>query len=236
MTALLPGQIGLGERELVSVVGAGGKTTLLGLLGSGLASAGARVILTTTTRMAADQISEPVCWSQEPVRVDEQLRAGVALFVLGGTIPGKVTGLLPVAVDHLFAETSADFVIVEADGAGPWLIKAPAAHEPAIPADSTTVVVVVGAGALGRPLGEVVHRMEIAHALTGLGSRYLVTPECAADILTHANGGLKGIPEQARIVMAISNVTPDVAGAVAELTEILEHHPRVDRCITIPRF
>ena len=236
MTDALPERLGLGDRELISIVGAGGKTTLLGLLGSDLASAGARVVLTTTTRMAADQISEPICWSEDPSRVDEQLRAGFALFVLGGTIPGKVTGLQPESVDDLYAETSADFVIVEADGAGPWLIKAPAAHEPVVPATSTTAVVMIGAGALGRPLGEVAHRMEVASELTGLGPTDPVTPECAADILTHRNGGLKGIPVSARIVMALSNGTPDNAAVVAELTEILEQHPRVDRCITIPRF
>ena len=114
MTASLPERLGLGERELVSIVGAGGKTTLLRMLGSDLSSVGARVILTTTTRMAADQISEPVCWSEDPVRVDERLRAGVALFVLGGAVPGKVTGLQAGVVDRLFADTSADFVVVEA--------------------------------------------------------------------------------------------------------------------------
>jgi len=236
MTVSLPGRLGLRDRELVSIVGAGGKTTLLGLLGNDLAATGGRVVLTTTTRMATNQITEPVCWSDDPARVEEQIRAGVALFVLGGAVPGKVTGLVSESVDVLFAETSADFVIVEADGAGPWLIKAPDLHEPVIPKTSTSVVIVVGAGALGRPLGEVAHRIGVAEALTGLGAHDPVTPESAAKILTHDRGGLKGIPSRARVVMAVSNVTPDNEVAVAELAEILDRSPRVDRCVTIPRL
>jgi molybdenum cofactor cytidylyltransferase len=235
MTRLLSDRLGLGSRELVSIVGAGGKTTILTLLGRDLASTGASVILTTTTRMAGDQITEPVSWSDDPVHIQGRLNPGTALFVLGGAIPGKVVGLLPEFVEQLFVSTSADYIIVEADGAGPWLIKVPAVHEPVIPNASTTVIVVAGADALGRPIAQVAHRIELVRALTGLVGDDLLTPERAAMLLLHRNGGLREIPESARIVMAISNVTPTNEAATAELAEILRRHPRVERCIAVER-
>jgi len=233
MTTLLFQRIGLGSRELVSIVGAGGKTTILGILGRELASSGARVILTTTTKMATYQVTEPVCWSDDPVDIERSLDPGIPLFVLCGSIHGKVTGIPGEAIGRLFTSTSADHIIVEADGAGSMLIKAPAEHEPVIPAASTTVIVVVGANALGQRLGAVAHRVDRVAALTGLTEDDVLTPERAATILLHPDGGLKAIPEAARVVMVITNASASSEHATIGLTEILDGHPRVDRCVTL---
>lgn len=233
MTTPLATRMGIGPQELVAIVGAGGKTTILHALGRELASDGYKVILTTTTRMARDQVSEPVCWSSDPAEVERSLAAGTPLFVLSKHDSGKVVGLEPGTVDAVFASTSVDHVIVEADGARTMSIKAPAEHEPVIPAASTTVIVVIGADALGRSLGRVAHRVERITALTGLTYDDLVTPEHAAAILLHPDAGLKGIPETARVVMAITKVSPATAPAVAELATILSSDPHIDRCIEL---
>ena len=56
----LTDRLGLGERDLVSFVRAGGKTTLMLKLGRELADAGHRVVITTTTRMSTDEVESPV--------------------------------------------------------------------------------------------------------------------------------------------------------------------------------
>lgn len=233
MTTMLSQRVGLGSRELVSIVGAGGKTTILGILGRELASTGARVILTTTTKMAASQVTEPVCWSDDPVHIERALDPGTALFVVCGSMRGKVTGLRREAIDNLFTSTSVDHIIVEADGAGSMLIKAPAEHEPVISGASTTVIVVVGADALGQPIGSVAHRVDRITALTGLTGDDTLSPDRAATILLHPDGGLKSIPEPARVVMTIANVSAANEPAVAKLVGILNDHPRVDRCVLL---
>ena len=106
MTPMLRDQLGICEHELISIVGAGGKSAVLFTLGRELAIDGGRVILTTTTKMARDQVTEPVCWSADPMAAGRQLLAGSPLFVALGTIPGKVTGPTPEDVDRLFLETS----------------------------------------------------------------------------------------------------------------------------------
>lgn len=235
MTVPLHETIGLGSRELVAIVGAGGKTTILLTLGAELASSGNRVILTTTTKMAPDQIADRVVWSDEPNDVERELVAGTPLFMLSGRTSNRVTGPSPGAIDRVYASTSADYVIVEADGARTKLIKAPADHEPVIPTTSTTVIVVVGANALGQRFESVTHRLDRIAALTGWQTNDIVTPIAAADILLHPDGGLKEIPDTARVVTTITSVDSSNATAASELGALLERHPKIDRAVLLPR-
>ena len=232
MTTQLSERLGLQPRELVAIVGAGGKTTILGILAAELGSQDKRVILTTTTKMGADQVTEPVCWSVDTDTVERILTPGRPLTVLTGTENEKVSGLDPDAVDALYLGTSADCIIVEADGARSLSVKAPADHEPVIPSLSTMVIVVMGADALESPLKSVAHRVDRISVLTGLTGDDVLTPQDAAAILLHPNGGLKGIPESARVVMAITKVAPDNTVAAETLAEILKQHPRVHRAVT----
>jgi len=233
MTTPLREQLGVGEHELISIVGAGGKSTVLFSLGRELAGAGCRVILTTTTKMARDQVTEPACWSVDPVAVELCLVAGSPLFVAFGAVSEKVTGPTPEGVDRIFAETTNDHVLVEADGARSMSIKAPAEHEPVIPATSTLVIVVAAIDAVGRPIREVAHRPERVAALAGTGEDDALTVPNLAAILLHSNGGLKGIPGSARVAIVITRVAQAPAQVAAELAGLLLVHPRVDRAIAL---
>jgi len=234
MTAPLREQLGISEHELISIVGAGGKSTVLFALGRELAEGGGRVILTTTTKMARHQVTDPACWSVDPVAVERCLVAGSPLFVALGTVPGKVTGPTPEGVDRLFAETTTDHVVVEADGARSLSIKSPAEHEPVIPANSTLVIVVAAIDAVGRPIREVAHRPERVAALAGAAEDDVLTVPALASVLLHPEGGLKGIPESARVAVVVTRVTADSEQPAADLTGLLLAHPRVARAITLP--
>ena len=233
MSGYLRVQLELGERELVAIVGAGGKSTVLFELGRELAADGRTVILTTTTKMAQDQVTEPACWSVDPGDVDRALNPGEPLFVAVGTVPGKVTGPLAEEVDRLFDETTADYVLVEADGARSMSVKAPADHEPVIPNRSTLVVVVVGIDAIGRPLRDVAHRPERIEAITGQPADAIVTVADVAAILLHPEGGLKQVPDGARVAIAITKVAPETEQAATDLEIRLVAHPRVDSVLVL---
>jgi len=233
VTPPLHERIGLRGRELVAIVGAGGKSTILFTLGRELSARGERVILTTTTMMADDQVDEPICWSADPGEVDAVLEAGTPLFVVTGRAPGKVTGPSTEAVDRLFTESGADHMIVEADGARSMLIKAPAAHEPAIPPRSTTVVVVMAADAIGRPVREVAHRPDRVAGITGLEEQELMTVDAVATLLLHPDGGLKNVPNGARVVVAVTRVTASNETAAVQVASLLTDDSAVDRAILI---
>jgi molybdenum cofactor cytidylyltransferase len=234
VTPSLPERLGLARRELVSIVGAGGKSTILFALGRDLTAAGARVILTTTTRVGADQPSEPICWSADVVDVEAAFLDELPVFVAAGRAPGKIVGPSPEAIDRLFAGTAAAYVVVEADGAHRMAIKAPADHEPVIPGASTTVIVVASLAAIGHPISDVAHRPELVAGLIGAQPGDLLTLERAAAVLLHPDGGLKGIPLKARVVMVMTRTESAPEGLAADLVTVLASHPRVDRAITLP--
>jgi len=234
MPMSLADRIGIEKHELISIVGAGGKTTILSSLSRDLATPASRIILTTTTMMAADQVSKPTCWSDDPIEVEKALEPGAPLFVVTGEAPGKATGPTAGAVDRLFLETAADFVIVEADGARSMSIKAPADHEPVIPRLSTTVIVVASIDAIGRPISEVAHRPGLVAELAGVQVNDPLTITDAATVLLHEDGGLKSIPERARAVVALTKVTPATEATAKELATILVGHPLIDRVVKVP--
>ena len=235
MSLTLPQQLGLAHRELVSIVGAGGKSSILFALGRDLDAAGARVILTTTTRVGENQPGEEICWSAEPAVVGAALGRGRPVFVAASRAPGKIVGPSPAAVDLLFEQAGADYVVVEADGAAGMAIKAPADHEPVIPSASTMVVVIASIAAVGHPISAVAHRPERVADLIGAHPGDLLTLDGVAAVLLHPAGGLKGVPEGARVVMATTGVTPATERLAGTLAGILACHRRVERAITWSR-
>jgi len=115
-------------------------------------------------------------------------------------------------------------LLIEADGSRQKPLKAPGEHEPPIPDFIRNVVVVAGLNGLGKPLDETyIHRPEIFGRLSGLKSGEIVTASALVRVLTHPQGGLKNIPENAsRVVLlnqADSPILQSQAKAIAkELT------------------
>ncbi len=221
--------LGLGDHELISLVGGGGKSTLLFALGRELAEAGSRVILTTTTKMGRQQaLTAPsVCWSADvDCAIDALDGTGPVMLVTGGD-DHKVTGPPPGVVDRLFAVSGADYVIVEADGSRGKPLKAPADHEPVIPSATTTVVILVGVDAIGKRLSAAAHRIERAIVFTGLLPDHELTAADCARILTHPDGLLRACPADARVIIAITKVGPAEQAAAFALRHRLVTHPRI---------
>src|SRR5262249_4205924 len=107
----------------------------------------------------------------------------------------------------------------EADGSRMRPFKAPADHEPVIPEETTLVVPVVGADILGRSLdAEHVHRPELVSALSGAPLGTPITPAIVARVLAHPDGGRKGVPARARVVVMINKVERLVDRAPAHET------------------
>jgi len=230
----LADRFGLGDRELVAIVGAGGKSTILFRLGAELSVRGAKIVVTTTTMLAEDQVIRPLCTSAAPAAVGAALVPGVPLMVVTGTAPGKVTGPGPDDVDRLFSETDADYVLVEADGARSNAIKAPGPREPVIPSRSTTVIVVVSATAIGRTPRAVAHRPDRVAALAGIAPDDPLTAGAVARVLLSPQGGRKHVPGSADLRFALTRVTPDVEGPVSDLATLLERHPAVGGVVPVP--
>jgi hypothetical protein len=112
---------------------------------------------------------------------------------------GKVEGIAPTLADDFFRMPFVDHVIVEADGAAGRPLKAPADHEPVIPQSTTLVIALLGLSALGKPLGpEVVFRIALFKALTGLQEGDILTPEKLSKAFDEKAGLFKNATVSAR--------------------------------------
>jgi probable selenium-dependent hydroxylase accessory protein YqeC len=208
MTQTLASGLGLGTRGVVSLVGGGGKTTLMFRLARELADGGSRVLTTTTTKVARPH---PAQSAHVLIRADSAalIQAADRLLQRGirhmtaahgcGAAPDKLAGLPLAALTAVIAAGRFDWILVEADGAKRRPLKAPAAHEPVVPRESTDIVAVVGLEAIGQPLAAPwVFRCDQYARISGLAPGTAVTPESAVAVLTHPRGIMKGAPAGAR--------------------------------------
>lgn len=223
--------IGVGPAELIAVVGAGGKTTLVGRLGHELAARGRRVVLTTTTKMGADQAGSAQL-HPDPLAVS--VEAGRPALLLAGIDGHKALGFDGPAVDALFASGRVDDVMVEADGARRRSIKAPEAYEPVVPSSTTCQIALMGVDAVGGVIADTAHRPHRVAALLGVDEGAVLTPERCGRLLTHAAGGRKGAPAGARVFGAITKVGAGDVAVAEEIAAAALSAPGLDGVLVLP--
>lgn len=222
------------SKPIVSIVGGGGKTMTMFTLANELVAQGKRVVTTTTTRLFASQRAESPAWcaanelGQLGALLDEHGQCLVTAADESWT-DGKARGITVEQVTALAARDDVDAILIEADGSRKRPFKAPAAHEPVIPPETTHVVALVGADVFGVPLtAKYVHRPERIMALSGATEGSLITPEIVGCILAHPNGGLRNVSHQALFVPLINKVEDPVRQQNAEETaRLLLRHERV---------
>jgi probable selenium-dependent hydroxylase accessory protein YqeC len=225
--------LGLKPREVIALVGAGGKTSLMYTLAKELRSFNHKVITTTTTK-----IYPPESWQSPALilggaEIWPDMRQALDRFGhvtwAGGRAPGnKLAGVLPVHLSTLWASGLPDFLIVEADGSAQRPIKAPGSGEPVVPMETTLFISIVGLSALNKPLNkDQAFRPEIISLLTGVPLGAPMTWETIARLMVHSEGGLKGWLTGMRAVILLnqSDAEPEpglgdrLAGRIEELAK-----------------
>jgi len=162
---------------VISLIGAGGKTSLMFCLARELAGAGSTVLSTTTTNvhfpskeqsavtLVADTAQDLAAQSVSFLKEHRHLSAGI----LHVPDTGKLKGFAASVIDEIWHAGCFDWIIVEADGARQLPIKASDTHEPVMPSVTTVVVHVTGLDALHAPLDDHhVHRSDLFSRNTGL--------------------------------------------------------------------
>ena len=162
---------------VTAVIGGGGKTTLLRILGEELAGRHT-VLLCTTTKI----LPFPDLPCARTTAELDQLRRSHRLLCAGTDVPGTGKLAAPETPMALLAERF-DYVLVEADGAARRPLKAHAPHEPVIPPEANQAICVVGASGFGRPISEAAHRPERYALLAGVPETAEAAPETEASVL-----------------------------------------------------
>jgi probable selenium-dependent hydroxylase accessory protein YqeC len=193
----LPGQ------GLLAIVGAGGKTTAMYRLAAELAGRGLRVACTTTTRIFPPKPHQAsLILAENNERLLDECQDAASqdhpVCLAWAVDGGKLMGLTPDFIHNLMDAGIFDWILVEADGARCLPLKAPAAHEPVIPARSSHVLAVAGLTAISGPLDEKhVCRSARFAELGGLAPGARVTPAAVARVCAHPEGMFKGAPDDA---------------------------------------
>jgi probable selenium-dependent hydroxylase accessory protein YqeC len=227
--------IDLPPQPLISIVGAGGKTTTMYTLANELAQRGQRVITTTTTNIYFPRPGETdaLIVAAETPRLLKMINAAWKQhrhITVAGTVTGagKLAGLHVDQPYELLKKSGADAVIVEADGARHLMIKAPAEHEPMVPPQTNVALLMLSAEAINRPLrGDVAHRPERVAEVAGIKQGEILTPDVVARLMTSEQGAMKRVPETARAYVLVTHVMEENEEAVREVISLVEGAARV---------
>ncbi len=206
--------LGLEGGGVVSLVGAGGKTSLMFRIARELTETGASVLTTTTTKIMwpaqtdsphvilADSIDEVLSRARKLLKKTRHMSA---VSHQTPPHPEKVKGFPPHAINVLWNAGLFSWILVEADGANRRPLKAPALHEPVIPDCSDWVIGLMGLIGVGKTLDEKwIFRPELFAKLTGLRVGEPVTEEAAAASAKRKDGIMKGTPDKARKVIFLN--------------------------------
>ncbi len=205
----------LGPSEVISLVGAGGKSSLMEALARDYEAEGARVVVTTTTRIRPPT-ERPFVVVEDAETLARALSEAVTgrglspVVGRGLTADGKVEGIPPEWVPALRDLPGVAAVLVEADGSAGLPLKAPADWEPVVPSCSSLVVSVAGLDAQGAILdARYVFRPDLLARLLGVEPGTPVAPQ---DVLRAAVSGYE--PE-----------APQHAGFIVFLNKADTHEP-----------
>ncbi len=240
--AVLIESLGLDAREAISLVGAGGKTTLMFRLARELVNQKKRVLTTTTTRILEPHADEtPVLFVHpDEGKIKQYVREHLDRYrhitiAKERLESGKLKGVSPHLPVDLWHSVAADYLIIEADGARGLSVKAPREGEPVIPENSTLVVGILGVDGVGMELREeMVCGAEQVSQLTGIPMGAKITDEAMARLLTHPEGILRGAPTSSRVVALLNKV--DVPNGLTKARRIArgvfeKQDPRIERVV-----
>jgi probable selenium-dependent hydroxylase accessory protein YqeC len=212
--ATLYQSLGLGKSGVISIVGAGGKTSLMFSLAREISGLGQSVLTTTTTKImmpSRAQSSHVVLTTSSRLLIDnarELLKESLHISAASPRLPehqGKIAGFPAEFIDEIRQSGCFQWILVEADGAAQKPLKAPADHEPVISASSNWVIGVVGLGVIGKPLqADWVFRPERYASITGLSEGEPVTPASVVKAVVHPMGIFKGCPLWAQKVLFLN--------------------------------
>lgn len=231
---MLTNIIDIPSGSLISLVGAGGKTTTMYTLASELAAKGLRVVTTTTTNLYIPRHGETdtvIISAETPTLIEKANAAWMRnqrITVAAKTSSeGKISGLRPDQPYELLTRSRADVVIVEADGARHRLIKAPAEHEPVVPHQTNIALLLMSTEAINQPLSAgVAHRPERLAAVLGINQGDILTPWHVARLVTNEQGAMKSIPATASVYLLLTHVTENNISMAQEVAELVQSSGR----------
>ena len=182
--------------RVVTVIGSGGKTSLIWRLAADLASKRG-ILVTPTTKMLVpspeEKLYDRYCNANS---FRDDITAGITGDpIMGITLAGvfneaigKLESLPLPALSQLAANRRGgayDLVLIEGDGSKGLPLKAWAAHEPVVPDFTALTIGVLPLWPIGKPVSEsLIHRLPLFLSLTGAAAGVTLKPEHIIALIT----------------------------------------------------
>ncbi|WP_213951019.1 selenium cofactor biosynthesis protein YqeC [Tepidanaerobacter syntrophicus] len=225
------------ENEVISLVGAGGKTSFMYALASELSLLQRKVLITTTTHLKkpTEKTYELMILENCPKKAAAKINqifntSNITLWADKEVSDGKICGLPPESVDIVADMNIADNILIEADGAKGLPIKAPASYEPVIPTKTTIVVGVIGIDALGCRIDDkTVHRPEILSKIAQKPIGGIIDESVIQNLICSPYGLFKGTTEQMKKIVVINKVdNSQILDIAIKLAKSIENKSSTD--------
>ena len=184
-------EINIEEKNIISFVGGGGKTTSIYTLAKELSKLGKKVVVTTTTHrhMPEDFID----FKGNVNEIIERFKSENLITVGIKDRDGKIVGGGEKIAEKLI--NLCDFLLIEADGARMHPLKAPANYEPVILKNTTMVVGVAGIDSLFKSINKICHRPEQVCKILRKNYNYKINTKDIANILGSEEGQRKNVKD-----------------------------------------
>ncbi|QUH31684.1 selenium cofactor biosynthesis protein YqeC [Vallitalea guaymasensis] len=203
--------------NIISIVGAGGKTTTMYRLGNELKELDRKVLLTTTTAIYYPMSNEYdnliISNNLEQLILESKRLSRGTITMIGKNIfhdNNKLKGIEKEWVKPLFNQGDYDFLVIEADGAKRKSIKAPTWYEPVIANCSTLVVGCIGLDIIGKRIDENwVHRANIFSRVVGKEIGDIIDYETISRLIISREGLFKGCKNHSKKVVLLNKVRDD---------------------------
>lgn len=182
--------------QVISVVGAGGKTTVIRRLLKETESKKVPVIVTTTTHIQAID-TDYFLGTPSKERLKQILAKEGKVWMGSPCAKGKLESFPGEFFREVIemVEEAGILLLIEADGARGLPCKAPADHEPMILPESGKVLSVYGLDAVGKRIDQVCLREEYVSEILGKNCRQILTVHDIAVLASDGRGGRKDVAD-----------------------------------------
>lgn len=204
------------KKELICLVGAGGKTTTLFKLAKELKALNKKVLITTSTAIYYPKDEDYDKLMINPTsnvlqNVEKTEKGTITIIGRDVSQENKLLGLDKELIEQIHNKKVFDFILVEADGAKRKPIKAPASHEPVIPSNVDKTVGVIGLDAIDKKINEEnVHRAALFCQITNSRTGESIDEEKIFRLITHHQGLFKDVPKGCKKYVLLNKVENEV--------------------------
>lgn len=205
------------KHHIISLVGAGGKTTTMYELATEAAGQGVHTLVTTTTHIGIPEQEHVWADSVENLR---QIWEHGGYGVMGVMVQGKKLAQLP-EKEFYGAVHMSEMVFLEADGAKCLPCKVPAEHEPVLIPECDIVIGVVGLDTIGQPAEQVCFRLGETMELLQIHPEHRMCEEELVRILISDKGTHKNVHDREYYIVLNKCDDEDKKKSAKHMAELL---------------